>query len=709
MFYEYATGMSNLVKARVVCLGFAYFYSLFFLTKYFDWSLSASYSLLLISIFPTVGFLMHTVLKRIPVIFPWIPFIGLACIWVLSSANIHSSVIAVCLCAFVVFACLQSKIVSLFEENSSSVKALYVAEIFGGLIGSISWYLFSAKIGFSGFAGILAATLSFSIFFEKSGKAVYFLWIVATMALVLFIRAPQPIFDKRERLSLIERGSSLGSFWEPNGHAEFIKNDDIIFALFEGGDLRSNIPKFDGNYQNLKNRYLNSNSDFTWGLDVILPHFAQQDIPYKKVALISAMGGQEILAAKAFGAQEIFAIDINPTAQEYIANNLKSWSGNVYNGVTQIHKDGRFFIESSNQLFQVIQIYSAHNATYSATLGAELTPSSLITTEAIETYIDHLSPNGILQITQSEFQKVRSTFEASPKIGDITKSDKFLILKRSEEGFNLTSFYYKKDGWSEDLINQIKRWLSSDSRLKWDIVWDPDAGTKISKTDFKPALRLQSKPSVDNWPFSKVVRDLIAHTSFKCLIIGMVISLLLALVKLTRANSSIRPQLALSFTFGSSFAFFQPLLILISQRLVGGPAQGLATGNAVLMLAMMAGVFIRGSKSYKIGAILLFLANAPVFLFLTPDPDFMKVQLLIFFGIAIIQSGIFISNIPRDHILPYFLVNSFGILFGMALFHICFLSFGLRQCFSLATALTGVGLFLSWRGATVFIFQHTRN
>jgi hypothetical protein len=576
-----------------------------------------------------------------------------------------------CICIYSNF---QNNIVYEFESRSEKIRMLYNIEIIAGLIGGVLWYTCSVFLGLKGYLVFVCSVLFADSFLHKTGLWPKLLCFIAVLACCVLDFSPQPLINKRHRTEILKKGVSIGHFWEPVGHVEFVKMKKMILVLFEGGELRSNVLRFDGNYSALKEKYLRSESHLTWGLDVILPHYTlYQSNSLKRVALISSMGGQEIIAAKTFGAKDIFAIDINHTAQDYIANELSDWSGGIYQNVNRVHQDGRYFIEKSNQDFDLIQIYSAHNATWSANLGHAFSPTSLVNLDAVESYISHLRDHGILHITQNEFNNLYNIFLKASRNLDFDLKGKILVIKREQDGFNLTSFYFKKNGWSLSEIEKTKRWLSKDKIQDWVILVNPFEKTSLSFIDTE-----KKKVADDNWPFYKITSPLLSYVQTKILLLVFFLSLTSLFWLIWRKQKSDLASSAVAALTGICFSSLQPILIFILQRSVGNPSLGLVIGFGTVMITSLLGFLFENIRekfySHKRETLcfLFFLIILSFF-----DKNLFLILLLVAAGT--LQSYFFIQNMFSKNVVNYFLLNALGALCGLAVFHLVFIFTGFWQ------------------------------
>jgi predicted membrane-bound spermidine synthase len=110
--------------------------------------------------------------------------------------------------------------------------------------------------------------------------------------------------------------------------------------------------------------------------------------------VIGGGGGEDIMMALAGGADKVTAVEINPL----IVSAVKRFGGaeNVYNNkdVKLFLDDGRRFISSSNEKYDVITIKLVDSWAAQLAGGYALSENYLYTTEAFQQYYRHLSKDG---------------------------------------------------------------------------------------------------------------------------------------------------------------------------------------------------------------------------------------------------------------------------------------------------------------------------
>ncbi len=151
---------------------------------------------------------------------------------------------------------------------------------------------------------------------------------------------------------------------------------------------------------------------YNWKQDLMsaAPAIANVLRPHGDYAIIGPGGGVDVLRAVANGSPSVTAIEINPL----IANNVMrggyaDYSYHLYE-LPQVHMnvaDGRSWIRSSKDKYDVIQMTLVDTWASTAAGAFALSENNLYTLEAFREYFEHLKPDGFIAITRWEFAKPR--------------------------------------------------------------------------------------------------------------------------------------------------------------------------------------------------------------------------------------------------------------------------------------------------------------
>jgi predicted membrane-bound spermidine synthase len=151
-------------------------------------------------------------------------------------------------------------------------------------------------------------------------------------------------------------------------------------------------------------------SDYQKNLMSAAPSVANVLRPRGEYAIIGPGGGVDVLRAVANGSPSVTGIEINPIiANTIMREKYADWSYGLYSRPdVHIHvNDGRSWIRSAKQKFDVIQMTLVDTWASTAAGAFALSENNLYTVEAFREYFDHLKPDGYIAITRWEFARPR--------------------------------------------------------------------------------------------------------------------------------------------------------------------------------------------------------------------------------------------------------------------------------------------------------------
>jgi spermidine synthase len=166
--------------------------------------------------------------------------------------------------------------------------------------------------------------------------------------------------------------------------------------------------------------------------------------PHGEFAIIGPGGGVDVLRAVANGSPSVTGIEINPIiASTIMQGRYADYSQHLYQRPdVHIHvSDGRSFLRSTAQHFDVVQMTLVDTWASTAAGAFALSENNLYTVEAFREYFDHLNPDGMIAITRWEFRQPREALrvvavamEALHRLGVANPARNFMVA--SEGGLD---------------------------------------------------------------------------------------------------------------------------------------------------------------------------------------------------------------------------------------------------------------------------------
>jgi len=164
--------------------------------------------------------------------------------------------------------------------------------------------------------------------------------------------------------------------------------------------------------------------------------------PHGAFAIIGPGGGVDVLRAVANGSPSVTGIEINPIiATTIMRERYADYSQHLYDRAdVHIHvTDGRSYLRSTPQRFDVVQMTLVDTWASTAAGAFALSENSLYTVEAFREYFDHLQPDGMIAITRWEFRHPREALrvvavamDALHRLGVASPARHFIVASQGE-------------------------------------------------------------------------------------------------------------------------------------------------------------------------------------------------------------------------------------------------------------------------------------
>lgn len=162
--------------------------------------------------------------------------------------------------------------------------------------------------------------------------------------------------------------------------------------------------------------------------------------PHGDFAIIGPGGGVDVLRALANGSPSVTGIEINPIiADTIMRGRYADYSLHLYER-PEVHlhvTDGRSYLRSSADRFDVVQMTLVDTWASTAAGAFALSENNLYTVEAFREYFEHLKPDGMIAITRWEFRQPREALrvvavamEALHRLGVSNPANNFVVASQ---------------------------------------------------------------------------------------------------------------------------------------------------------------------------------------------------------------------------------------------------------------------------------------
>jgi spermidine synthase len=178
------------------------------------------------------------------------------------------------------------------------------------------------------------------------------------------------------------------------------------------------------------------------------PFVLSHDAPYvvtqpRRVLIIGAAEGANVVAALAHGVQEIWAVDINPDVFSFSLNEARDYTGGFYDRpeVHRVASEGRHFLETTTEKFDLITLQGVQTGSRTSMESSALIESYLFTEEALRRLWERLSDRGVIYFEEYRDAQGRKVAQAPTVLATLGRiATEVLPLAAPAEQVRLVSF-----------------------------------------------------------------------------------------------------------------------------------------------------------------------------------------------------------------------------------------------------------------------------
>jgi spermidine synthase len=315
------------------------------------------------------------------------------------------------------------------------------------------------------------------------------------------------------------------SRWDPVAKIDVVRTgpDFTRRVAYDGGSQSSLFIQFDGDFRALRAHYfdlVDGVPRYNGARYVALAHWLKRDRG-PRVLVVGAAGGQETLAALAFGAAHVDAVEMVCAVFDAARGPFGQFTGHLYDNarVSPICDEGRSFLRHSTARYDVIQLHSNHTTSSIANGAGGAEPIYLQTVEAYKEYLTHLAPDGILQVNYFAYPRILSTAGAAWQ--ELFPTEEFRRHVVITDGYGdgmLPTVLVKRSQWAPAELAAIGDFLrpefAAEPRWSYRLIFAPGSESGVPQEFFRQPLsaelaeRLPYKisPPTDDQPFFRDMR-----------------------------------------------------------------------------------------------------------------------------------------------------------------------------------------------------------
>lgn len=420
----------------------------------------------------------------------------------------------------------------MLTRYAERVHRLYFWDLTGAGIGCLGIFVLPSLIGAGetlfviGGAGLVAAFL----FARKGSRARQ----MATLAVVALVVVTTGFSGHVTFKSFVARDGWFGtsssrvefSRWDPIARIDVLSLDTPFLKeiLYDRAGQRSRFYSFNGNFEELRQHYfdvidaIDGRNRYNSGKYVALAHWLKQNSSPRTLSIGSA-GGQEILAALAWGARHVDAVEMVCAVIDAGKGPYAEFIGHLFTDprVKVWCDEGRSFLRHSTDKYDIIQLNSNHTTASLANGSGALTPVHLHTVEAYKEYLSRLTRDGILQVNFFVYPRLITT--AAKAWSELFPAEEFKRHVLITSGWpTLPTFLVRRSEWTPDEIARVRRFVSPEfpDGRDYRIIYAPAEleSANVPKEffevplnpKFEAALPYKVFPPTDNQPFFRDLR-----------------------------------------------------------------------------------------------------------------------------------------------------------------------------------------------------------
>ena len=330
----------------------------------------------------------------------------------------------------------------LFKMFAGVSFKLYASDLVGGAFGSVAslWIIniFGAPNGIVFIAVVVFATAL--LFFRGSIGRVSFLvasLVIGSAAALLAMngegtiagKVPIGKFPAKDFYYVYSdpniRPTIIDSRWSNYGRSDLVQynNQDIVRQMFIDGSAGTQMYRFNGDITHvdrlLQGLLLHQSN--------AIPFLCLTKDQKDSMLVIGPGGGKEVLIGLLAEVKNITAVEVNPDFVQLVKD-YKDFNGGIYTDFPNVRvlvQEGRHFVKRTTNKFDIVEMALPSTEQTQSIEPFAMSENYLLTEEALQDYLNILTPNGYLFLTvHNEWELVRlittalSVFQKNGMQGD---------------------------------------------------------------------------------------------------------------------------------------------------------------------------------------------------------------------------------------------------------------------------------------------------
>lgn len=404
---------------------------------------------------------------------------------------------------------------TVFAREAQQIPLLYGADLAGGALACLAFVPLLNELGAPSAVLFVSLTMALAAAVWASRPAQHKLALAVAAGITLLVIANRlwnfvdVVYAKGVRVGSVSRVEFAR--WNALSRVEVDARPDGSKTVVIDADASTAIVNTDPLHW-----------DRAWQHDLMAAPASVANVlrPHGNYAIIGPGGGVDVLRAVASGSPSVTGIEINPIiATTIMRGRYAAYSFGIYK-LPRVHivvSDGRSFIRSARDRYDVIEMTLVDTWASTAAGTFALSEGYLYTTEAFEQYFAHLKDDGFVAVTRWEFKEPREALrvvsvalEALRRLGITDASRNFVVVSDGplDEDGRAVTVLAKKSGFTPAEEQQVLDHLTQNPNLA--VIYRPSApgnspfSRLIASGDpagFAAAYPYDVAPVSDNAPF----------------------------------------------------------------------------------------------------------------------------------------------------------------------------------------------------------------
>jgi len=373
-------------------------------------------------------------------------------------------------------------------SSASLVNKIYFSDLSGAGIGTLFAVIVFLPKGDRGvfvFLSLLALLASYLFGLKRSSFFKFLLIFLLAGEVFLFVTSPSWLsfrispFKALPTALKYPNAERLSTQWDSFSRVDVIDSPAVRYAPGLSLLYEKSLPpqlgiSIDGGELTAITRFSDLPEPNLEFLSELPSSLAYSLIRNPRALIIEPRGSLDVLAAVIYKASSIKVIETNPLIRKLLAQDLASFSGNLYkrDDVQVVPVNSRAVLQQEKNEFDLI-VFSLTDVFGSSSSGLYgFRENYLFTRDSFQQVIDRLSSQGIASMTlyslpppRQEIRSLATWIEALEKNGK--KPAKCIVALRS---WGTISYFIKKNPYRSDQIQSLKNFAE---RCLFDLVYYP--------------------------------------------------------------------------------------------------------------------------------------------------------------------------------------------------------------------------------------------